>query len=230
MNKSKITDFFSQISELQSEAEKLERQSFTRIILISILDTLSRCAHPNIRGNRLRFVALIDGYAQWSLSSTFSLRQLSLRLDEITNPSLYLGFSDLKQDIKSRMQSWPAPGEIIFPNDIDPTLSDLNKFLTQQLAKFIEPVRYPNLLWTLRNYAIHEGRSPGYGVDFDLGDPSPYYHSLIHADEITRTWELFFPNELLTYLLGRCVVNLKARFLRDDVDPWLAFPYKTKWF
>jgi len=178
----------------------------------------------------VRFVALIDGYAQWSLSSTLSLRQLSLRLDEIANPSSCPGFNALKQDILSRMQSWPAPGEIVFPKDIDPTLSDLSKLLTQQLTKLIEPVRYPNLLWTLRNYAIHEGRAPGYGVDFDLGDHSPYYHSLTHADGITKTWELSFPNELLSHLLNRCAANLNARFIRDDIDPWLAFPYKSKWF
>jgi hypothetical protein len=72
INESKIVNFFSQILKAQNDAEELERPFFTRIIFISLLDTLSRCAHPNLQGNRTRFVKLIDDYAQWELSSTLA--------------------------------------------------------------------------------------------------------------------------------------------------------------
>jgi hypothetical protein len=230
VNESKIASFFSKLSEAQQEAEALDMHFFTRIILISLLDTLSRCANPSLQGNRARFIALIDGYAQWALSSAFGLRQLSLRLDEITNPALFPGLQGLEQEIHTRLQSWPAHGTIVLSKNIDPTTSDLSQFLTQQLAAFIEPTRYPDLLWSLRNYAIHEGRDPGLGVDFELDDPSPYYHTMTHADGITKTWELYIPNELLSQLLSNCAVNLSARLRRDDIDPWLAFPYHPKWY
>lgn len=110
----------------------------------------------------------------------------------MTNPSAYPGYNALAQEIQARMQSWPAPGEIVFAKDIDPTISDLSPLLSNQLKEFIEPVRYPSLVWKLRNYVIHEGRNPGEGVDLELGDTSPYYHHLTHIDGITRTWELYF--------------------------------------
>ena len=229
-NKQKITDFFSQISAAQNDAESLEKPFFTRIILISLLDALSRCAHPSTRGNRARFVTLIDDYAQWGLSSTYSLRQLALRLADASNPSAYPGHQALSQDIQSRMQSWPAPGAIVFPGDVDPSATDIGALLSKQLMQFIEPVRYPSLLWKLRNFVIHEVRHPGEGVDFQLGIPSPYYHHLTHADGIAQTWELYFPNELISHLLTSCASNLSARLTRDDIDPWLAFPYTVKWY
>lgn len=225
-----IASFFTQVAQAQNEAEALQRPFFARVILISLLDALSRCAHPSLRGNRQRFVALIDDYAQWATSSAYSLRQLSLRLGEITNPSEYPGLRALAPEVQSRMQSWPSAGTIVFSKDVDPTASDLAPLLTHQLGKFIEPIRYPNLLWRLRNFVIHELRNPGAGVDFELGEPSPYYHSLTHADGITQTWELYFPNELLSSLLSRCASNLSARLRRDDIDPWMAFPYDPKWY
>ncbi len=229
-NEPAIDKFFTLVSEAQRDADELKRPFFARIILISLLDALSRCAHPSIGKNRQRFVALIDDYAQWTLSSAFSLRQLSLRLAEITNPSAYPGFQALSQEIQSRMQSWPAPKTIVLADRVDPTTTDLAPLLTKQLSGFIEPVRYPRLLWSLRNYVIHEVRDPGEGADFELGVTSPYYHSNTRADGITQTWELYFPPELLSYLLTRCANNLSARLRRDDIDPFDAFPYDPKWY
>ena len=229
-NEAAIDRFFGQVSDAQAKAEELEPTFFGRIVLISLLDALSRCAHPNLKGNRSRFVALIDDYSQWNLASTYSLRQLSLRLNDVTNQSAYPGFHDLEQEIRNRMQSWPAPGAVVFPGDTDPTLSDLGSILTPQLKTLIEPVRYPSLLWRLRNYVIHEVRNPGKAVDFEVDIPSPYYHSFTHADGIKKTWELYFPNELLSHLLTNCTNNLNSKMRRDDIDPWLAFPYDPKWY
>ena len=233
INESKIDNFISQIKNAKSDAEELERPFFTRIICISLLDTLSHCAFPNLRENRTRFVRLIDDYAQWDLTYTFSLRQLSLRLADVTNPSSYPGYQALAENIQERMQTWPGPGEIVFAKDIDPTLSDLSSLLSNKLEDFIEPIRYPSLLWKLRNYVIHEGRNPGEGIDLELGDTSPYYHYLTHMDrigEITQTWELYFSNNLISSILTKCVNNLSKKLRKDDIDPWLAFPYNSKWY
>jgi hypothetical protein len=118
----------------------------------------------------------------------------------------------------------------VFASEVDPTSHELKSRLNSQLTRYIEPVRYPGLLWSLRNSAIHELREPGAGFDFELMEPAPYYHTLTHSDLTTRTWELYFPTELLSHLISRGAANLKLRFERDDVDPWGAFPYDPRWY
>ena len=231
MNNAKLIDqFFDLVAEAQQDSSALARPFHTRVIQLSLLDALSHVAHPNIRQNRQRFVALIDEYAQWELSSTYSLRQLALRLADVSIPAQYPGLHLLAAEVNARMQQWPQASQLILASQIDPSATDLKALLNAQLAELIEPVRYTNLLWRVRNFAVHELRDPGWGSDFQLGQPSPYYHTLIHVDGLTTTWELYFPNELLADLISRSSGNLKARLLRDDIDPWSAFPYNPKWY
>jgi len=229
VNGAAINHFFTVTAGAKSEAEAA-KPFHARVILLALLDAISHAAHPSISGNRARFVAFIDEYCQWSLSASYSLRQLALILSEPSAPSSSPGFQGLHGEVASRMQTFPAPGKLVLANQVDPPSHELRSFLTPQLAKYIEPVRYPGLLWSLRNSAVHELREPGAGFDFELKQPSPYYHSLTHDDLVTQTWELFFPTELLSSLLSTGAANLRQRFERDDVDPWAAFPYDPRWY
>ncbi|TFH61450.1 MAG: hypothetical protein E4G90_09690, partial [Gemmatimonadales bacterium] len=183
-NAPEIAHFFTVVAEAKKEAEAA-RPFHARLVLLSLLDVLSHAAHPSIVANRARFVTFVDDYTQWSLSSTFSLRQLHLRLSEPSAPSSIPGFSPLLAEVERRMHAFPSPGTAVFPAGIDPSLDQLRTFLNPQLAKYIEPVRYPSLLWSLRNSVVHELRNLGEGFDFELGKASPYYHRNLHVDGVT---------------------------------------------
>jgi len=229
-NNDQVEQFFDQIAAAHDKAKSLGDSFFTRVLLLTLLDALAHCAHPNLKGNRQRFAALIDEYAHWPLSSSYSLRQLDLLLSGVSNAAAYPGFQQLLAEVGDRMKKWPQEGSLVDPHEVDPTTSDLKPLLTAETARLIDRVRYPNLTWQLRNFVIHELRNPGKGLDFDLKRPLPYYHTITHVDGITRTWELYFPNELLSELISNASANLKARLLRDDIDPWQAFPYSPRWF
>ncbi|HKZ03762.1 MAG TPA: hypothetical protein VJ180_16080 [Pyrinomonadaceae bacterium] len=169
MNNAKpIAHFFDLVTQAQKDSSALARPFHTRVIQLSILDALSHVAHPNIRQNRQRFAALIDEYAQWELSSTFSLRQLALRLGDVSTPAQYPGLQPLLAEVTARMRKWPQESLLILARQIDPSATDLKALLNAQLAELIEPVRYTNLLWRVRNFAIHELRDPGQGFNFQL--------------------------------------------------------------
>ena len=228
INEQAITHFFKTVGDTHREIQNLPNKFFARAMLFSLIDALSRVAHPGLTKNRQRFVAAIDEYAQWVDVRRFSLRQMGLRLADVHNPSALPGFQALSQEVSSRLAKWPAQGTIVYPEDIDPTRDELRLFLNAELAKLLEPVRYPSLLWATRNSVVHELRNLGEGFDFGFNEMRPYYHSLFRADGITRTWEFYLPNGLLTQIATSMAANLEQRAMRDDVNPWDAFPSSEK--
>ena len=224
-----INKFFQLIAEVREEALLLQKPFYTRITLLALLDAVSRVANPTIKINRDRFIQLIGQYANWELSDCYSLRQLSILLSEPNAVALRPHIDGLINEINKRMQKFPPPASLVNANDIDPSASDLESLLTSAIKDFIEPVRYPHLLWTLRNFIIHELREPGRGIDFGLGKAFPYYHEII-VDSGERTWELFIPTEVFTTILTNAANNLQKHLIEIDRNPWAAFPYNSKWY
>ena len=227
-NEEAIDHYFQVVADAQAEALKL-KSFHARITLLALMDALSRAANPVGMRNSDRFTTLIDQYTQWELSSSYSLRQLSFILDESSATSLTPAIDGLRAEIARRMQRFPMPGTLVYAMDVDPSTSDLQPFLTAEITRCIERVRYPRLLWALRNSVVHELRNPGKGTDFKLGEPSPYYHIVIE-DSGERTWELYIPNVLITTILTEAASNLKQHLTQIDRNPWDSFPYNPKWY
>jgi hypothetical protein len=83
----------------QAEAEAA-KPFHSRVILLALLDAISHAAHPSIGGNRARFVAFVDEYCQWSLTQSYSIRQLDMILSEPFTSSSSPGFQALR--VRSR--------------------------------------------------------------------------------------------------------------------------------
>lgn len=225
-----ISNFFRIVDKVHLEIQSIPDPFFFRVLQLTLLDTISRAAFPKFRSNKKRFVSLIDQYSDWTLAHRYSLRQFHLLLEDIDDNVAIPGIDALRSEITERIARWPSESKLIFPEDVDPHRDDLSHLLTPVLNKRAEKVRFPSLLWKLRNFAIHELRNPGAGFDFELPDPTPYYHKLTHIDGITKTWELYFPNRLLSHLSKTCIENLEANFYKSDIDPWVSFPYDPRWY
>jgi hypothetical protein len=194
--------------------------------LVSLLDALAKYANPGIRGNRKRFIKLIDDYSNWPFRDHISIPQLDLL---IAFNCLSNECKELKGFLKSRLAKWP-PSQIVRPES-DIEKCKLSKLCRQYgcaekvIHKCIEQCRYPSLLYKLRNYAVHEMRAPGEGIQLSNDNSTPYYHGMINSN----TWELVIPTEVIISIIESSAGSLKQEFLKKDVNPYKRLPLKSVW-
>jgi hypothetical protein len=219
-----INDFFEWIEDRRKEIDKL-LQHLRRILLLSLLDTLSKCAFPKEKKNRKRFMDLIDQYSCWKYKDYVSLPQLRHLLLEAE------GCEDLKKEVETRISKWPH-GRILWPNEVDPHLNELDRFRCGIWKEQIERARYPSLLWQMRNLAVHEFKSPGKGWAISNDNSSPYYHGYLDDKGALKSWELYIPCEVISQIVLTCLGNLKAKFEQKGFDPYDDdhFKFGSSWY
>jgi len=217
-----IQPFFGWVSEQRKNIDKLP-DHFRRILLLSLLDTLSKCAFHREKGNRKRFVDLIDQYSNWKYKDYVSLPQLRFLLLEVG------GCEELKRKVETRISKWPH-GRILRPDETDPHLNELDRFRCGIWHEQIEKARYPSLLWRMRNFAVHEFRSPGRGWAFSDDNTTPYYHGLLDEKGSFQSWELVIPCEVVSRIVQDCSENLKAKFEQEGFDPNASFTFGSSWY
>jgi hypothetical protein len=223
-----IEEFRNQINKITSEIESINNDSFKRILYLILLDALAKSRYPNEKENKKKFVDFIDNYSGWDLKNRYSIRQLELLINSDRFPKNVPDIVHLRAVIKSRLEKWPQHSGIFFPKEVDPTREELFYLFNPKLFKQIEKVRYPSLLWKLRNSLVHEFRNKGEGFDFKWNGHSPYYHKVIIGN--FETWVLFFPTNLFSELINTSKRNLWKYFDINNKDPWTSFPYAYEWF
>ncbi len=219
-----IESFFGLAANQREEIDKL-LERFRRILLLSLLDTLSKCAFPKERKNQKRFVDLIDHYSGWKCKDYVSLPQLRYLLLEAE------GCKDLKREVETRISKWPH-GRILRPHEADPHLNELDRFRCGIWHAQIERARYPSLLWRMRNLAVHEFRNPGKGWAISDDNSTPYYHGCLEQEQngSFKTWELYMPCEVVSRIVQKCSENLKAEFEQKGLDPNDSFNFGSSWY
>lgn len=217
-----IKDFFQWVADQQKEINKLP-EHFRRILLSSLLDTLSKCAFPKEKPNWKRFVHLIDYYSEWEHKDYVSLPQLRYLLLKVQS------CQNLKREVEERINKWPY-GKVLRPDEADPHLNELHRFRCGIWQEQIERARYPSLLWQMRNFAVHEFRSPGRGWAFSDDNTTPYYHGLLDEKGSFQSWELVIPCEVTSGIVQKCSENLKAEFEQKGLDPYNSFNFGSSWY
>ncbi|HUW20632.1 MAG TPA: hypothetical protein VMW16_15145 [Sedimentisphaerales bacterium] len=207
-----IESFFGWLANQREDIDKLP-EHFRRMLLLSLLDTLSKCAFPKERKNWERFVDFIDHYSDWKYKDYVSLPQLRYLLFEAE------GCEELKREVEARIRNWPH-GRILRPCEADPHLNELDRFRCGMWHEQIERARYTSLLWKMRNFAVHEFRSPGRGWAFSNDNTTPYYHGLLDEKGSFQSWELVIPCEVVSGIVKNCSENVKREFEQKGVDPY----------
>ena len=226
-----ISEFFEQVLRIKDEIYSLLQghEHFQRILLLSLLDALAQCAFPMEKGNKTRFVSLIDCYSHWQDKDRVSLLQMRYLLAKKSCDP----FTHLKEEVERLIEKWPA-SRILRSEEADPLVAELAKFDADQCQKVINKCRYAAVLWDLRNFAVHEFRMPeSFGMDFGIDNSTPYYHQAtgLSADGKAkeRTWELYFPNHVISQIVSSCSTNLRADFQVKVVNPWNNFTSSSRW-
>ncbi len=225
-----IETFFNFFIEERDKIHSLSSEQYRRILLLSLLDTLAKCAFPKEKGNRKRFTSLIDSYSHWQDKDRVSLIQLKYLLDK-SDCEEHL---ELKKEVNDRISKWPY-GRFLRPAECDPLVTDLLKFQSAKNKEMLEKTRYAALLWTIRNIAVHEFRDAGHGMPLSNDNSTPYYHGFdrLRRDGIgyeDGTWELYFPWQVISGLVSTCLENLKAHCEEQSINPYDSFDFGPSWF
>lgn len=208
-------DYFKkELEKVDSGGENLH----SRILLVTIMDALSRAAHPHLaKKNHDRFVKFIDNCAQWSDRDRVSLPQIKYKLKEasLINGPLY-------NYVTSTINGWQE--SLIHDSSVDPLFdSVISKAQCDCERKIIKSSKYKELLYSHRNYLVHEYRNPGDGFVGFSQSTGAHYH------QYDERWELVFPVSLFSSFCHDGLSELKKKLIDEGIDPYEAYEFGSKW-
>ncbi|MBI4834752.1 MAG: hypothetical protein HY811_08050 [Planctomycetes bacterium] len=190
-------------------------------LLLSLLDTLSTWAFPHEKDNRKRFVKLIDEYSDWNLKDRISLVQLQYLMEKIKIQD-QPDYDKLNKDVSGRLSKWEY-GKVHRSADVDPLLSDFDRYKNDLIRPLIQAVRYPFLLWVMRNWSVHSFRQHGFNISSDQS--SPYYLGGSDINDRNKNyWILTIPPLVISSLIDNCATKLKEYFKKHPIDPDKQIP------
>jgi len=217
-----ITDNIEHYCEyFEQELQKVDLNGenlHSRIVLVTMLDALSRAAHPHLaRKNHDRIIKFINIFVQWNDRDKISLPQVLYKLQEakLTDGALY-------NHVSSTITGWEQ--SVIHTPDVDPLFDSLvNLARCACERKIVKSSRYNELFYSHRNYLVHEYRNPGEAFVSLFQSESAYYHQNV------LKWELVFPVNLLSSFCHDGLAELKKKLIDEARDPYKAYEFGSKW-
>lgn len=225
-NRENIEKYCSSFEEQLAKIQKLEDRLHKKILLLVILDTLSRARYPQAKTNKARFLQLLKEHIGWKDGQRVSLYRVLL-LSPPTNQSK---LRDYAQTLVAQWKSWEHPNLTD-----DPFKNDIESFAdTDDERKLLSDSTHLNLLYAYRNHLIHEFREPGQGIETDQRKKSPHYYPMNHiiqTDEHDEreSWELVYPLGFFVELVESCLRNLKHYLSENDLNPYSSYKFGTVW-
>jgi hypothetical protein len=223
MQEELINQFCSYFDEKIFEIDNLNNPLYKNILIIILMDTLSRVWTQGIENkNKIRFVRLIRECIQWEYSDRVSIPIAHYRLNEITVNHL---LKDKINQIMGNLQK-----SAIHRLDIDPLYLDIIKLgKNKDEMRIIKQSTHSELLYSFRNSLIHEFRKPGRGMEFSNDNESPYYHGMTDFDFNKKTWELVYPTKFLINLAKIALKSIKIFLTSKGLNPYSFFEFGSPW-
>lgn len=198
-------------------------QPFRALLHLTLLEQLAATRFPG-EPNWSRFARFVREFAAWPDADRVSLQQIQAS-------SRSSGCPRLAAEVSRRLGGWELGARIWRGAEIDPvagelaTVQETTPARAKAATDLIDRCRYVSLLWKLRNFRAHEGRSPTAAFPFD--EPlEPYYYLRGPAE---GDYRLVIPDDLVRDLTVRGLANLRAWFEAEDRDPYDSFPDRKSW-
>lgn len=213
---------------------------FRQILYLSVLDSLSKIALPKERRNNLRVTTFLKQYSEWKDCDRISLPHL-VRLLEITADHI---LEPLRIFASTHISNW-VPGSVISLNR-SPSIEEIHRISPDNFKGFqigngkcfeLKHLTYVCLFYNHRNSLIHEFKGLGLLSNMPevaMSRNEPYYTYLpnnISKDGIIEggSWELIYPIEFYERITIKCLANLCAYLLQNEIDPYLIRTSHTYW-
>ncbi len=228
-------DVATYISHFRSEHEKLlrlEERLHRKLLVVAMLSALAEGRYPSVRGDKAKFVKLIETYSDWPDATSVSVSQLEMQI-KIRGGATVSGLSEnFVEGLSRRHADWHDRrnrGDI--PRlGIDPKPEDiLPKSPTQEEKNLVEGTKHSSLLYRYRCKLVHEFREPGHGFEFDQRDASPYYHSMTELDGHSETIELVYPTQWFLDLPLPILTGLETHYIDTGTNPFDSYNFGSPW-
>ncbi len=193
-----------------------------KVLYVSFLDSLSVCVCSD-KGNKKRFMYLLDKYSNWNERDNVSLTHLSrifsLSSDPIP-PTIY-NFVDEK------LKGWKdQPHKIILISE-DPTSIEVKKlgWTNGKIGSkiiYLSDIKHSNLLYQLRNSLVHQLQTKN---EFGNNIPDVPFYQVVSKLEQDGTStplriELLYPSKFLE-TLSKTVLNNVIQYLKKgNINPF----------
>lgn len=197
--------------------------SFRALLHLTLLEQLAATRFPG-EPNGSRFSSFVREFAAWPDADRVSLQQIQASNRSSQCPRL-------AAEVDRRLKGWERGAIIWRGSEIDPfagelaTVQEAMPAHAKAATGLIDRCRYVSLLWKLRNFRAHEGRSPDCEFPFEQ-PPEPYYSLRGFPD---ADYRLTIPDALVEVLALRAAANLRAWFETEDRDPYDSFPDRKCW-
>jgi hypothetical protein len=224
-NRGNINQFCFYFQDSINEIVKLNNQLYQKILIISLMDTLSRVwTKGKENKNKLRYLKLIRECIKWEHDDRISIPMTVYRIREEN----IKGNDKLMTEIDRLFNKFQNGG--IPRIDIDPFFNEIEHLAVSiEEQEILKNSRHAELLYTYRNNLIHEFRNPGHGMEFSNDNESPYYHRMTHRDCQTKTWELVYPTNFFIILSNIALTAIKTFLISNNLDPFSFFKFGSPW-
>jgi len=226
--------YFSKQIDLVNAVSGEASDLFRKILFCSILDALSRSIYPRKRpGDRFR--SLVKRFGNWADHDRVSLPHLARLLQLIPDPEFEKLRKFALDKLTKRQASWNN-----VKLDNDPQKNEVLKYWPK-IDEYKKPLENINLeslthihlLYSHRNFLVHELRTPGYGVEEMNDDGEPFYHDLSTFSHIDapplETIELVYPVKFFEKLCLTVLNRLQVYLKENQLNPYDSSKFGSYW-
>lgn len=203
-----------------------------KILYVAVMDALSKSIYPN-KGNRDRFTAFIQRFAEWKECERVSLPHLRRLFSIVPDPE----YEAVRKYANAEIKKWAAG--VMVHLDHDPEVPEVRKYWPRPQDKHapidgidLEKLKHTSLLYTYRNSLVHEYRTLGYGIEFS-DDTAPYYMTMDDMDAdgsvVQGGWELVYPTQFFHRITEACLKNLEIYLKDNGLNPLSSYDLGSYW-
>lgn len=201
------------------------KREYVKTLILTLLDGLSMIWNPNGKKPRVRFIQFIEKFTSWSDGNRVSTLLLFRRLDKenLVNGPLF-NFLRQKLNKMDRLDNGTSYGisDKISETDQEP-IDELPNTLkgyaiSEKEEELIEDYQHFELLYSCRNYLIHEYRSPGgWGIPCESREAPCYFYRRSKSE---GTWQLGYPLSFFFRLANEAIDNFGKYLKENNIDPY----------
>lgn len=208
--------------EIQSD----DKQLFKQVLYVTFLDSLAASVYPK-RGNRERFIALLEQFCCWEYANRYCILHLA-KFTSLTSDPEYQSIRKYTHDL---VKSWPdkVNGVGVIRVETLPSSTEVESHWNSSKASGdkgvnLDDFKYSNLMYQLRNSLVHQLQRKGSEVGGGVTN-EPYYQLYKTYEEPSlelkpSVFELVFPTPMLYALCKTALKNVCKYFRNGNINPF----------
>jgi hypothetical protein len=188
-----------------------------------MIDPLAPICYPHLaRNNRNRFLQILKDHSGWPHGELVSLPVLAEKLR-----AKGIDLSLRSKLLRIMRTENKTAGNSVAVTAFDLPLSSVGPLCSgPKSRKLVEDTQHFCLIYSYRNFLVHEFREPGYGMEaFSSTSKAPCYHSFLNV----KRWVLVYPEAFFEQLARDIIMSATNWLELNLIDPYKRVPSSWTW-